>query len=165
MKSFAQYGIAFLVGAVSMIAALFLTMKFSHYQPEPSVVVKRDTVVFHDTVRIEKPVPRYINTVDTIRVPVIVTEHDTIYVSLPKEEKTYADSTYKVTISGYQPCLEMIEVYPTTVKITEKENIYVASRKRWGVGVQVGYGAALNGKQVVLSPYVGIGVSYHFIRW
>lgn len=165
MKGFAQYGIAFLIGAVSMIVALFVTMKCSHYQPEPSVVVKRDTVVFHDTVHVEKPVPRYVTTVDTIRVPVPVTEHDTIYVSLPKEEKTYADSTYKVTISGYQPCLEMIEVYPTTVRITETQTVSVASRKRWGVGVQVGYGAALNGKQVVLSPYVGIGVSYHFIRW
>lgn len=160
-----QYGIAFLVGAVSMILALFLTTKCSNYKPEQSVVVKRDTVVFHDTVHIEKPVPKYIVTVDTIRVPVRVTEHDTIYVSLPKEEKTYSDSTYKVTISGYHPCLEMIEVYPTTVKITETTTIRVPSNKRWGIGVQVGYGAALDDSRIVLSPYVGIGVSYHFIRW
>lgn len=155
--------IAALIGAAVMALSLFCVRSCTQKPTEPSVV--RDTLILHDTIRIEKPVAKYVTTRDTIKIPVVVTEHDTIYVSLPREEKTYTDSTYRAVVSGYEPSLDLIEVYPQKTIITETHNIFVPSRKRWGIGVQVGYGAALNGKQVVLSPYIGVGLSYNLFTF
>jgi hypothetical protein len=40
-----------------------------------------------------------------------------------------------------------------------------ARNKRWGLGVQIGYGIGLFNKQVYVTPYVGVGVQYNFLRW
>lgn len=40
------------------------------------------------------------------------------------------------------------------------DNLKYSSRKNWGIGIQVGYGASKDG----LSPYLGIGISYQ-PRW
>jgi hypothetical protein len=39
----------------------------------------------------------------------------------------------------------------------------VSKPKRIGIGAQVGYGISLN-KEPVLAPYIGLGISYNFIR-
>lgn len=44
--------------------------------------------------------------------------HDTLYISLPMEQRTYADSTYTAWISGYHPKLDSILIYPQTTTIT-----------------------------------------------
>ena len=87
-----------------------------------------------------------------------------MYVSLPRETKVYEDSTYKAQISGYEPRLDYIEVYPRTITITE--TVTERTRRRpWGIGVNVGYGATLHDRQVMLSPYIGVGVSYNFLTF
>lgn len=159
MEKMKDYITAALIGAAIMALSLFCVRTCTEKPVEPSVV--RDTLIVHDTIRIEKPVAEYVVTRDTIKIPVVVTERDTIFVSLPREEKTYTDSTYRAVVSGYEPSLDLIEVYPQTTTIIETRTIPVPSTKRWGVGVQIGGGAALNGKQVVLSPYIGVGLSYN----
>lgn len=155
--------LAALIGAAVMALSLFGVRSCTEKLTEPSIV--RDTLIVHDTIRIEKPVAEYVVTRDTIRIPVPVTERDTIYVSLPREERTYTDSTFRAVVSGYEPSLDLIEVYPQTTTITETRTIRVPERKRWGIGVQIGGGAVLNGKQVALSPYIGVGVSYNLFTF
>ena len=77
--------------------------------------------------------------VDTMLVAVTdtVTVGDTVYLSLPQETKVYGDSTYTAQVSGYRPELDWVEVYPQTEVVTR--NIFVDSRKRWGIGLQAGY--------------------------
>lgn len=157
------YLLAAMIGAVLMALAMFGVRSYTEKPIEPSIV--RDTLILHDTIRIEKPVAKYITTRDTIRIPVVVTERDTIFVSVAREEKTYCDSTYRAVVSGYEPSLDLIEVYPQTTIITETQTIRVPTPKRWGIGVQVGGGAVLNGKQVVLSPYIGVGLSYNLFTF
>lgn len=96
---------------------------------------------------------------DTIRLT------DTIYIGsqmLFQEVKEYKDSSYYAKISGINAYLEEIEVYPKTVTqyihITEK--VYEKPRK-WGIGIQAGYGAGKNGIQ----PYIGVGIQYDLIRF
>lgn len=163
MEKMKYYLIAALIGAAVMALSLFGVRSCTEKPMEPSVV--RDTLILHDTIRIEKPVAKYITTRDTIKIPVIVTEYDTIFVSFAREEKTYSDSTYRAVVSGYEPSLDLIEVYPRTTIITETQTISVPTAKRWGIGVQIGGGAALNGKQVVLSPYIGVGLSYNLFTF
>ncbi len=165
MNDASKYFLTFIAGAVAMIMAAFCVAKCTHSNPEGETIIQRDTLVIHDTVRIEKPVAKIVRTVDTMLVFAVdtVVMRDTLFVRIPVEQKVFSDSLYKLQVSGYRPSLDWIEVYPTTIKVTE--TIQEKSRKRWGVGVQVGYGVALNDKQVVLSPYIGLGISYHFIRW
>lgn len=163
MENLKGYLLAVLVGAVLMACALFGVRSCTEKPSGPSVV--RDTLILHDTIRIEKPVARYVVTRDTLKIPVVVKERDTIFVRLPWEEKTYTDSCYTAVVSGYEPSLERIEVYPRNTTITETRTIEVPVRKHWGVGVQVGGGAVLYDGKVVLAPYVGIGLSYNIFSF
>lgn len=74
---------------------------------------------------------------------------DTVSVEIPIVQKEYGDSTYKAWVSGYEVALDSIKITSPTITITKHE------RKRWGIGVQAGYG--LHG------AYVGVGVTYNVI--
>lgn len=169
MRNSTKYLLSVMAGAVAMMAASLAVSKcVSDSRPDTEVVTVRDTVVVYDTVRFEKPVPRIVRTVDTLLVSVAdtVVVRDTVFVRIPMDTKIYVDSLYRLQVSGYQPQLDWIEVYPQTLTVREVQTITVSpDRKRWGIGIQVGYGAAVADRKVVLSPYVGLGVSYHFIRW
>lgn len=114
------------------------------------------TIVTTDTVKIIKPQPYE------------VVVRDTVYLKNPQEDvlvqevKTYKDSSYTATISGINAYLEHIEVYPKTVTKYITTTEFVREKpKKWGIGIQAGYGIGRNG----LQPYVGVGVSYNLIRF
>ena len=132
---------------------------------EPELIVQTDTLRIRDTLLVEKPVPVEVRVVDTMLVAVSDTVHlnDTVYLTLPRETKLYGDSTYTAQVSGYRPELDWIQVYPQTVYLTKV--VKTQDVKRWGIGVQAGYGAHVNAGQVRLAPYLGIGISYDILRW
>lgn len=117
-----------------------------------------NTVKVTDTVIMYEPIPFLVENTDTVYVEIIKEDDEPLKVPLIKQRVTYADSTYKAIISGYDPKLEFIETYNTTHYITEK--VY-EKPKKWGVGLQFGYGIGRNG----LQPYIGIGVNYDIIRF
>lgn len=127
--------------------------------------IRRDTVttVRVDTFRDTVPVPVYERVVDSfpviVRIPVSGdTIRDTTIIYLPITQKVYRDSLYTAYVSGYRARLDSIEVYSRTRTVTIRET---PKRKRWGLGVQVGYGATGN----KTSSYVGVGVSYNLFEW
>ena len=77
---------------------------------------------------------------------------DSVEVEVPISQMLYADSTYRLWISGYEPRLDSIEIYRATCIIRQTSR----RRGRWSVGLQAGYGCT----PVGLQPYVGIGFSY-----
>lgn len=138
----------------------------SKKQPQSSqseVVVERDTITRVDTVRYEKPYPKYIErTVEKLDT-LIVTSCDTIRISLPYELKTYEDSTYRCTVKGIDPTLESIEVYPKTIIYNElrKSTEYCVEKKRkphlgGSVGVGYGYGILNQKADIFIGGTVGI---------
>ena len=106
--------------------------------------------------------------IDTLLLPVPITDtlmlHDTVLVHLPIEQRQYSDLRYTAWVSGYRPQLDSIRIYKTTEYIT-KEIKTVAKPKRWGIGLQAGYGVSLHNGQVFPAPYVGVGLSYSIINW
>lgn len=126
-----------------------------------------DTLVVRDTIVQEKPVYRtisqvrteYVSVRDTIRVC------DTLVVPVPIETKVYEDSLYRAEVSGYRASLDRLEIYQQERIVKQIETIYVKERKRWGIGVQAGYGIGIANGMPYLSPYIGIGISYDLIRW
>lgn len=131
------------------------------------VSVSADTLWVHDTIFRDRPVPVEIRRIDTLLVSVsdTVMLHDTAYVMLPTEQRVYCDSTYRAVISGYMPVLDTIAVYPVSRHITTVKTVEVPCRKRWGIGVQAGYGMYLDAGRPGFAPYVGIGVSYNFLSF
>lgn len=120
----------------------------------------RDTVT-HVTVRTEvrvdtlymlRPMPYacYLETTDTIR-------FDSC--AHVREVAEYGDSIYYAKVSGVSPRLDEIRVYPKTVYRTEYVTNHIKEkRKRFGLGVQTGYGYPHGW-------YAGIGISYNLLSW
>ena len=137
--------------------------------PPAETAVRTDTLRIRDTLLVERPVPVEVRVVDTMLVAAVdtvqVRVRDTVrvMVQVPRETRVYGDSTFRAQVSGYRPSLDWVEVYPQTTVVTR--TISVDSRKRWGIGVQAGYGAYVSGGQVMLAPYVGIGISYNILSW
>jgi hypothetical protein len=86
---------------------------------------------------------------------------DSANVVIPITQKTYKDSTYTAWVSGYDPSLDSIQVYPKTEYKTITNTIKMQDTKRWGIGIQGGVGYGKGG----FTPYIGIGVQYNIIRW
>lgn len=123
------------------------------------------TVIRHDTIKIDSPVPvyKYIKETEYVAITDTLIQHDTVthIIQLPREYLVYKDSTYRAVVSGVQPRLDSMEVYQKTVTETITKTITVPDKKRWGLGVNVG--AGWNGQKI--SPYVGVGVQYNIFRW
>lgn len=128
-------------------------------EPETIVVTRVDTLVRVDTLHHPYPVPVKVRVVDSIPYPVPV-PGDTVWVQLPREQKVYADSSFRAVVSGYQPSLDSIDVYNREVFINRDRTVYVQPG-RWSVGLQGGVGVAKGG----LTPYVGVGVSYNLFTF
>ena len=147
----------YIVIAVLILFIVFRPARVEHVSGE----VVRDTIITNriDTVRDTIPVPVYESVVDSFPFVVPVpsdTVRDTVY--LPITQKIYKDSLYTAYVSGYRAKLDSIEVYSKTRTMFIRER---AKRKRFGLGVQVGYGFSGN----KASHYVGIGVSYDVFEW
>lgn len=143
-------------------------------------------VVIHNTVIIIKPAPvqtsqLYGNVVRLPRwvapdiddgskkqtddpMPITTTEDlgctlDSVDVVAPMERKVYTDSVnYRAVISGAWVSLDTMELYRQhEVRTITKP----PDRRRWSVGVGVGYGMTPHG----LQPWAGITVSYTLFRF
>lgn len=125
------------------------------------VVVKRDTVTVtkidtvFDTVPVEKIVERKV--IDTMRIHT----SDTVFI-VDREQRVFEGEQYKAYVSGYRPALDSIHIYNkiNTVYI-ETEKVIKQRPKRFGLGVQVGYGFT----NARASPYIGVGVQYNIISF
>lgn len=142
-------------GFVTLVAIILLTLIvvsiYKHPPQEPKEVIVRDTIIIHDTITVNKPVPVKVHTVDTMYIHTTDTFNNEVVVALPREEKVYEDDNIRAVVSGYRPSLDSYTVYQPTITIKEKSQL-----KKWSFGVQIGYGVTKNG----FSPYLGIGATY-----
>lgn len=147
---------------VIVLAAFLFASFFKQKEKIPANEI-RDTITRIDTIK-----DTILNTVlvrfdhwDTAYFPIIVDSsivdsiiyHDSAKVAIPIETKEYKTDYYKAVISGYKPNLELMEVYTKTQTIT-----VTPKKKRWGLGVHVGYGYPSGW-------YIGGGISYNLVVW
>lgn len=152
-----------IVFAFAIILVGIFGYMWGYHSVSPQIVEKErivyDTIV-HEEVRIDtlwrtRTEQVYLTEVqkDTLLV------RDTVLVEVPIYTYVAKDSLYYVEAEGFGVDFKRIEVYPKTIYREKIE--FVESPKKWGFGVQVGYGASKQG----LSPYIGIGVSYNIFTW
>lgn len=130
---------------------------FRPHEPLPAEIrteTKVKTVVKVDTLLISAPMAPLLvfRLTDTMRIG------DTI---VHREQAYYEDSLYRAWVSGYRPKLDSLQIFPKTVYQTVTNDIYhtiMSKKKRWGLGLQIGYGYPLGW-------YAGVGVSYNLFQW
>ena len=127
-------------------------------EPSPDVLIK------------EIPVPVYV--ADSSAIDSLLNEcarlervGDSLQLVLLREQRHYSDSTFDAWVSGVDPRLDSIKTYQTNMVITKEIPVIQVKKTRWGLGIQAGIGTGMNGKQVYLTPYVGVGISYNILSW
>lgn len=152
------------VALVVVVVGLLLARKCQSHEVVEVKTTDTVTVTVIDTVLIEKPQPVRVveKRTDTITV---YRGTDTILVPVPISLYSFRDSLYSLDVSGFNVTIDRLEVYPRTVykTITNTTERTVTDKKRWGIGVQAGYGYDFGtGK---FTPYVGVGINYSIIRF
>ena len=162
MKQFLEYLLRILLIVVFASAAYLLLSHLCRRDAPPQIkeVGVPDTLIVWDTIFIDKPIWVTSKVRDSVRFAVpkaqADTVHDTLFVYLPQQEIVWTDSLCSVYAHGINPVIDSVAHFLPTKTIIPKPN-----PKRWGIGIQAGYGASEDG----LSPYIGIGVTYSLIRF
>lgn len=120
-----------------------------------------DTIVKRDTITaIPDTVYRTIALGEkTVKVVVHDTlcKTDTVEVALPYVQREYRDSNYNAWVSGYEPALDSIKVFPRTMTVKEQVTVKERSR-RWGIFGGVGIGVSDR-----ITPCVVVGIGYRIL--
>lgn len=142
---------------VILLVVVCVVAWFRPHEPLPAEIrteTKVNTVVKVETLLISPPMAPLVvfRLTDTMRIG------DTV---VHREQAYYEDSLYRAWVSGYRPRLDSLQIFPRTIYQTVTNDIYhtiTPKKKRWGLGLQVGYDCIGEG-------YVGIGISYNIFQW
>ena len=153
--------------AVAVLIGVLIGQKHPQKSPVEPIKEKVDTLLIFDTITLTKPIFVEKIQLDSVYMPVTDTlwKHDTLYVYLEREQIQWQDSLCRVYASGINPQVDSVTHFVQETIITREISVPVKVKSRWGLGIQVGYGAGINGKQVYLTPYVGVGISYNILSW
>ena len=153
--------------AVAVLIGFLIGQQHPQKSPVEPIKEKVDTLLIFDTITLTKPVFVEKIQLDSVYMPVTDTlwKHDTLYVYLVREQIQWQDSLCRVYASGINPQVDSVTHFVQETIITREIPVPVKVKSRWGLGIQVGYGAGVNGKQVYLTPYVGVGISYNILSW
>ena len=153
--------------AVAVLIGFLIGQKHPQKSPMEPIKEKVDTLLIFDTITLTKPIFVEKIQLDSVYMPVTDTlwKHDTLFVYLEREQIQWQDSLCRVYASGINPQVDSVTHFVQETIITREISVPVKVKSRWGLGIQVGYGAGINGKQVYLTPYVGVGISYNILSW
>lgn len=121
LRIFALIAVFVCIIGVALSRIRHLEKELETYKNAPADTV---TVVKHDTIKIDSPVPvyKYVKEKEYIAIhdTTLLTETDTFVkvIELPREYLVYKDSTYRAVVSGVQPRLDSMEVYQKTITQT-----------------------------------------------
>ena len=143
-------------GAIAFALGWGVCRRVAKANPETVEVHDSLIVTRIDTLIFEKPVyvASYVH--DTVATYFTTIEHDTVLVEVPIETRVYEeDSLYRAVVSGWQPELKELTIFPTTTTITITEKVKTKPPK-FSFGLTVGPG-------IVITPqsetYGGLGIT------
>ena len=162
-----QYILAGVGIAVAVLIGFLIGQQHPQKSPVEPIKEKVDTLLIFDTITLTKPIFVEKIQLDSVYMPVTDTlwKHDTLYVYLEREQIQWQDSLCRVYASGINPQVDSVTHFVQETIVNREISVPVKVKSRWGLGIQVGYGAGVNGKQVYLTPYVGVGISYNILSW
>jgi hypothetical protein len=168
IKQYARIASIVIVFLLALVGIFSISRCNRNNSNDSKISTQVDTLYLLDTIRIEKPVPKIIENIDTFLVQTKDTLwlKDTLYLILPKEQKIYKEKNYQAWISGYRPELDSIHIFRNTQQIITSTTIRSKQKShRWGIGIQAGYGLTLQQNTIKTTQYIGIGVSYNLLSF
>lgn len=93
----------------------------------------------------------------SVSVPLPDTGPDSVGVEVPIVRKVYADSAFRAVVSGFEPKLDSLVIYPRLVAVKPRS----VRRRPWGIGVSAGVCVSQRG----ISPGISIGLTYNFLSF
>lgn len=136
------------IGALLIVIGILIGLQCrpKHFREVTKKVT--DTLVVRDTHIIEKPVVVERTSKETLLVAVHDTTRikDTVYVPLVIEKRVYKGEEYYAEVSGYQPSLDKIVIYPKTQVISKMERTTqtVTNRNALKLGIEASYCSTLS---------------------
>lgn len=132
--------------------------------PAPEIIERIDTLVVRDTI---VPPTKIITRRVVDSIPYYIPVHDTVVrtIYLPRTQLVTGGEDFTAWISGFEPKLDSIKIYPEVKIVQEQIKVEVPVIKRWSIGIQAGVGVSLADGVVKASPYLGIGGSYSLLSW
>lgn len=171
--------IAGILFVVLFIVSLFFNVRFCMSNKKLPINDTIKTTIF-DTIPYYKPVPKdstvikYITQVlptanpdstahkptvtDTTKLP--SEDKDSVEVEIPITQKMYETDKYRAYVSGFNPQLDSLILFPQRDVITITSNYPKPKRKRFGISLQLGYGVTL-GRTPQFTPCLSVGLSYN----
>lgn len=160
--------IVFAVAAIilSLLISYFIGRRDGLNFAARTDVNKVDTLYLRDTITQYEPIleERVVYKREYVPVTDTLWKHDTLYVSLDREQLVWQDSLSKIYASGILPQIDSVQHYITERIVTKEVTMQVKKPCKWGIGVHAGYGVQL-GDQIRTAPYIGVGVSYNILSW
>jgi hypothetical protein len=174
---------AALVFVTGLVCGIVIGLSYLYYWCGAHETV-RDTTTYVDTVAYYKPIPkdsaviRYVtrylpvakdtnitenyahNQRENIPPSVLSDDRDSAAVVIPVTQRRYEGDEYLAYVSGYEPTLDSIFVYPKTTVI--RESTYKPP-DRWHIGITGGYGISLTGGHA--EPFIGVGITYSILSF
>lgn len=143
----------------------------STFTPDTVCNTYVDTIPYYYPVPKDSMVIRY----EVVRLPAVENDSltfgtndslvfDSASVVIPVESKVYQDSCYTAWVSGYNPRLDSLKVYPKNIYTKVTENRLIYKPNRWGLSLTAGYGYVPGAG---MKPYVGVGISFTLmpLKW
>lgn len=165
-----------LVYCITLFAAGCCASHFYHsFRPTPVLVRDFDTILLTDTCFIHIPpalsdslrvraVERRLPLAcpDSVRLAAFDFMPDSVPadsadVVVPIVRKVYADSSFRAVLSGYEPSLDSLIIYPRPAVIMARGK----SRSAWSLGVTAGACVTPRG----ISPGLTVGLTYTFLSF
>ena len=150
--------------AVAIVTALVIISFAAGFhrgqkRPVESGKAVSDTIYHTEVITVQNPPFLTSRLGALIRIPVhdTIREKDTLFVEVPREIKTYGDSTFRAVVSGYQPSLDFLELYAPVKTVTVKQ-----PAPRWSFGITAGIGVqyGLLSRSIDIGPGIMVGVNY-----
>lgn len=176
------------IAMILLILVLYCGSRFfrsASFSPAATVQFIHDTVILSDTVIRRHETVRRVKQIDTAVVVMRDTVRDTVYVSLPIEERLYtgtvSDDSMRVNLRiayhGYRAAIDTIQmtydrIYTTRSGTSNTPSENHKSLRSWGqfvgVGISAGYGIGkeIMARSPIATPFVGVSVTYGWgYRW
>lgn len=135
-----------------------------HFRTELAALTpKVDTLVVSQVRVIEKPVYIEKRVLDTVRIVVsdtcLIVRSDTTYISLPREQRVYADTNYRAVVSGIEPRLDSLSFAERT------KYVYITPKKsHWSFGISAGLSTiySFEDRKPDVGAGITLGIQYKF---
>ena len=149
---------------------LLAVLLWQHFAKDSNHDIIYDTIPIYDTITYDTIIPRDSVTLryEVVHLPIaspvidslsMPSSIDSIKVTIPITQKHYKEKDFEAWVSGYNPNLDSIHVYPTSYYLKPNP----IKKKKWVISV--GANAGYNPFTRRFEPTIGVNIGWKLWEW